>query len=540
MTDPTTRPAEHGTFGHAPTPVLEPGPVNGAAVGDRRTLWQVSRAEQERLSADAEVERRARAARLDLELREQRRAAARRKRQADEQDKRTRIEQRRARRAARYARLGAAAPRWADRALFILPILFPMAVAWVGQIRFAMTVMLWPLPAAIVFAAGFELSTAYAARLDWLARAAGDSALLFRAATWGFAAGAAIMNYWHAAGPDFAPSGEAVSYGLMSITGVVLWELLSTYRHRTALRAEGRLPAARPRYGLARWIWFRPLTRLASLLALRDGYTTTDLAWQAALSAVDLYGSARSARKAVRAGRSVPRPEPHDIYVPEDDAHQRDIMPGVEDQRDVQARHTGLESNHQYLERDSLALENESDTQPRQGDRDATKQFPLRDTATPGRQRDTTAEIAAPARETSGDQNDLDPVAPIDPAVAVEQSTTPRDCLHDLPGEQDERAVIRSEVRKHDDAAADDHKPPRTDGPADHEDSDKDAAAPTGTGDRPNSTKRAVIARMKTYARESAAQGHSVTGADLDRQFGTRDYGRKVLRQLAAESTRPT
>jgi hypothetical protein len=24
----------------------------------------------------------------------------------------------------------------------------------------------------------------------------------------------------------------------MSITGVVLWELLSTYRHRTALRAE--------------------------------------------------------------------------------------------------------------------------------------------------------------------------------------------------------------------------------------------------------------------------------------------------------------
>ena len=112
------------------------------------------------------------------------------------------------------------------------------------------------------------------------------------------------MNYWHAAGPDFAPTGEAVSYGLMSITGVVLWELLSTYRHHTALRAEGKLPAARPRYGLARWIWFRPLTRLASLLALRDGYTTTDLAWQAALAAIDRYGSARNARKAVRSGRA--------------------------------------------------------------------------------------------------------------------------------------------------------------------------------------------------------------------------------------------
>jgi cation transport ATPase len=281
MTDLTTRPIEAGTPGPAPVP------VNGAAAGDIRALRHASRAEQDRLSADAEVERRARAARLELELREQRRAAARRERQADEQDKRVRTDQRRARRAARRAQLRAAAPRWADRALFILPILFPMAVAWVGQIRFAMTVMSWPLPAAIVFAAGFELSTAYVARLDWRSRAAGDSALLFRGATWGFAAGAAIMNYWHAAGPDFAPTGEAVSYGMMSITGVVLWELLSTYRHRTALRAEGKLPAARPRFGPARWIWFRPLTRLAWLLALRDGYTTTDLAWRAALAAVD-------------------------------------------------------------------------------------------------------------------------------------------------------------------------------------------------------------------------------------------------------------
>jgi hypothetical protein len=44
-----------------------------------------------------------------------------------------------------------------------------------------------------------------------------------------------------------------------------------------------------------------------------------------------------------------------------------------------------------------------------------------------------------------------------------------------------------------------------------------------------------LIAMMKTYARERAAEGAPVTGADLDRQFGTRDYGRKVLRQLAAE-----
>src|SRR5439155_4134899 len=194
--------------------------------------------EQERLSADAEVARRARAARFALELREQQLAATRRERQAKAEDKRARAEQRRARRTARRARWWAAAPRVAERALFVLPILFPMGVAWAGQIQFAMSVMHWPLPAAIVFAAGFELSTAYVARLDWRSRAAGDNALLFRAATWAFAAGAAVMNYWHAAGPGFAPTGEAVSYGLMSITGVVLWELWSTYRHPTALRAE--------------------------------------------------------------------------------------------------------------------------------------------------------------------------------------------------------------------------------------------------------------------------------------------------------------
>ena len=532
MTDLTTRPADYGTPGPAPTPALEPDPVNSAAVGDRRTLRQVSRAAQERLSADAEVERRARAARLHLELREQRRAAARRERQADHRERQARVEQRQVRLAVRHAQLRAVAPRWADRALFTLPILFPMAVAWVGQIRFAMTVMHWTLPAAIVFAAGFELSTAYAARLDWLARAAGDSALLFRGATWSFASGAAIMNYWHAAGPDFAPTGEAVSYGLMSITGVVLWELLSTYRHRTALRAVGKLPAARPGYGLARWIWFRPLTRLASLLALRDGYTTTDLAWQAALAAVDMCGSAGGARKAVRAGRPVPRPEPVGVDVREDqDVRQRDMTPREEDLGALQARHSDLETAHRYLERDSLARDNERDTEPRREDRDVTEQFPVQSTTTPGDQRDTTTAIAAPACETSGDRRDLNSAAPVDRADVVEQSTTPRDDLRDVPGDQD-------------DMAAEAHEPPPTDGPVDHEDNDKDTGAPTANGDQPgelpSNGNGPVIAKMKTYARECADQGHSVTGADLDRQFGTRDYGRKVLRQLAAESTRPT
>jgi hypothetical protein len=40
---------------------------------------------------------------------------------------------------------------------------------------------------------------------------------------------------------------------------------------------------------------------------------------------------------------------------------------------------------------------------------------------------------------------------------------------------------------------------------------------------------------MLAYARARLAEGARLTGADLDRQFGTRDYGRRILRRLASE-----
>jgi hypothetical protein len=165
------------------------------AVADRRTLRRVALAEQERLRADAELERRNRAALLDLDLQQRRQDAARLAREAERAEKTAQAAERAARRTARRARVRAAAPVWADRALFTGPIVFPMAVAWVGQIQFAREVMGWPLPGALVFAAGFELSTAYVARLDWKARADGDPTPLFRAATWMFATGAAAISH---------------------------------------------------------------------------------------------------------------------------------------------------------------------------------------------------------------------------------------------------------------------------------------------------------------------------------------------------------
>jgi hypothetical protein len=305
---------------------------------------------------------------------------------------------------------------------------------------------------------------------------------------------------------------------------------------------EGKLPATRPRYGLARWIWFRPLTRLASLLALRDGHTTTDRAWQAALTAVDLYGSARNARKAIRAGRPVPRPEPRDTdeHDMRDDAdvHQRDASPHNEELRDVQACHADPQTTLRYAEPNSLARDIERDTHPRHDDRDITEQYRERDTATPLEQRDTTTAIPVAARETTSEHRHDDPAESVDPAAGNEPTARWVGPL-DRPDDQDDATVDRSKDQGgHDEATAEDQEPPVIDGPADHE--DNDAAAPTGNSDHtaePQGTRKgALIARMKTHARELAAHGVSVTGADLDRQFGTRDYGRKILRQLAAET----
>jgi hypothetical protein len=40
--------------------------------------------------------------------------------------------------------------------------------------------------------------------------------------------------------------------------------------------------------------------------------------------------------------------------------------------------------------------------------------------------------------------------------------------------------------------------------------------------------------RMRAYVLAERAEGRDPTGADLDRQFGTKNYGRRVLRELAA------
>jgi hypothetical protein len=48
----------------------------------------------------------------------------------------------------------------------------------------------------------------------------------------------------------------------------------------------------------------------------------------------------------------------------------------------------------------------------------------------------------------------------------------------------------------------------------------------------------ATRAQMEALARAALAAGDRITGAGLDRRFGTRDYGRRVLREVLAATGR--
>jgi hypothetical protein len=290
----------------------------------------------------------------------------------------------------------------------------------------------------------------------------------------------------------FAPNGEAVSYGLMSITGVVLWELLSTYRHRTALRAEGKRPAARPRFGLARWIWFSGLTRLAWLLTLRDGHTTTDGAWRAALAAVDRYGSTKHARNAVRSGR----PVTHDASSTRDQPHACEA--GTDNRRVAQPGAAAADPSRDAAGVGGGAAGDDRGPSSRPGDRDDTVVRPNRD----DNPRDDDPRDLRAVDRGPGRPDDAEPALRIDELHDEVEPHTPHD--RTAAGQPDPRP--------------------------------RDAAGPhppSGPTTGHDARQPALAARMLTYARQRVAQGAPVSGADLDREFGTRDYGRKILRRMA-------
>ncbi|GGR04374.1 hypothetical protein [Kitasatospora griseola] len=187
------------------------------------------------------------------------------------------------------------------RLLAIVPITAPMAVAWTGQAGFAQDILGWVPPFTVLFAAAWELSTAFVAWMYHEARKVGDSGTLYRVATWVFAVGAAVMNYWHASATVtghkwdpvaqkmvdqlsyWDPTPKAVAFSVMSITGMVLWELYARLIHRSKLRADGKVAQSRPTIGAIRWARYPAHAFTAWSLAITDeSLSTVELAWTAA------------------------------------------------------------------------------------------------------------------------------------------------------------------------------------------------------------------------------------------------------------------
>lgn len=228
------------------------------------------------------------------------RAARREDRKAARADRRERTAEKVTDRSARHQRLLTTAATIGRRLLVGIPILAPMAVAWTGQSEFAMRILGWPLLAGIGFAAAWELSTAFVAWMYHEARKTGASGLKYRIATWAFAGVAALMNYWHAAGPGWAPNPRAVSFATMSVTGIVLWELYASLVHSQKLRAEGMAPPVRPRFGPVRWVRYPVRSWTAWSLAILGGHRTVEAAWTAA----DEYLRSKAADRTTTADRT--------------------------------------------------------------------------------------------------------------------------------------------------------------------------------------------------------------------------------------------
>jgi len=206
----------------------------------------------------------------------------------------------------------------AERLLVILPITAPMAVAWTGQAGFAKDILGWEAPWTVLFAAAFELSTAFVGWMYHQARKDGDAGTLYRAATWIFAMGAALMNFWHASGVPqpgtrvwdaaarqfvqevtywhFTP--KAMAFATMSIVGMALWELYATLLHRRTLRAGGKVAQARPSIGMVRWLRYPRHAFTAWSLAITDAsLTTLNHTWYAAERELTHQRNLRSARR---------------------------------------------------------------------------------------------------------------------------------------------------------------------------------------------------------------------------------------------------
>lgn len=180
------------------------------------------------------------------------------------------------------------AQRWTDlkmrlgaagrTGMVVGPIVAPMSVAWTGQIGFAHGVLDWPFAGGVLYAAAYELSIIFCAWMYHESRKDGDSGVYYRVLTWAFALGNGVQQWWHWA-DDWKATPRSVTYSIMTMVGILIWEAYAKLIHRRKLRADGKISGARPKIGMIRWLRYPRISFTAWSGSIRHGFDDFSDMW---------------------------------------------------------------------------------------------------------------------------------------------------------------------------------------------------------------------------------------------------------------------
>lgn len=139
-----------------------------------------------------------------------------------------------------------------------------LTFALIGSATAAVTWLGWDIAFALPAVALLEVGGVYLADMADRRRQLGESALAARLLSAAVAVGAVALNYF---GHLHTNVYQAWFFAGLSALGYGVWLVRSGQRRRDKLRADGKLPAATPAFGLGRWLTAFPSTWQASQVA---------------------------------------------------------------------------------------------------------------------------------------------------------------------------------------------------------------------------------------------------------------------------------
>lgn len=145
--------------------------------------------------------------------------------------------------------------------------------------------ILAPWLIAVLFAVTVESIGVYLAGMAHAARMADQSAGALQLGSYLVGLLVGVLNYWHFAGPSFAPTAQAVVFGALSSVSPWLWAIYSRYRNRDRLAELGQVDKRGVKLSTSRKFWHPKKSISVIRFAAWEGIVEPDeavRAWTAA------------------------------------------------------------------------------------------------------------------------------------------------------------------------------------------------------------------------------------------------------------------